>query len=290
MNVLEKKMISLLSEMREHYHVTGIKAEFEAEGTRMEEALRLKEVSMTAGLPLTIKIGGCEAIKDMFEAASIGVNNIVGPMVETPYALRKYLRAVKIAFSEEQREDVDFLINIETLTACQNFDAMLELPEIDELDGVVIGRVDLTGSMGKGREAINSDEVLALALDIAAKAKAKGLKVVVGGGVSVHSLPFFRAFPAGHLDRYETRKVIFSCPGALDNPEEAFLKAVEFELMWLRNKKDYYGAIHREDDSRLAMMEERYRASIEAMKVKRPIGEPEAMERIVPQAEASVRA
>jgi hypothetical protein len=86
--------------------------------------------------------------------------------------------------------------------------------------------------------------------------------VVVGGGVSVHSLPFFKAFPEGHLDRFETRKVVFRCPEAINNPEEAFLKAVEFELMWLKNKKNYYGAIHREDDSRLEMMEERYRSSI----------------------------
>jgi hypothetical protein len=32
--------------------------------------------------------------------------------------------------------------------------------------------------------------------------------------------------------------------------------------MWLKNKKNYYGAIHREDDARLEMMEERYRNSI----------------------------
>jgi hypothetical protein len=89
--------------------------------------------------------------------------------------------------------------------------------------------------------------------------------VVVGGGVSVHSKAFFKAFPPGHLDRFETRKVIFSCPGALDNPEEAFLKAVEFELLWLKNKKAYYGAIHQEDDARLVMMEKRYQDSIDAI-------------------------
>ena len=38
-------------------------------------------------------------------------------------------------------------------TAIQNFDAMLKLPEIRDLDGVVIGRVDLTGSLGLTREA-----------------------------------------------------------------------------------------------------------------------------------------
>ncbi len=265
MNALEKKMVSLLTELREEYHVVGVKAEFEAEGTRLEEAMRLKEVSLKAGLGLTLKIGGCEAIKDMYEAASLGTEHLVAPMVETPYALRKYLQAVKLVFPDDQREDMDFLINLETITAIENFDKMLEIPEIGSLSGVVLGRVDLTGSMNLNREAVNGDQVLKIGLEMAEKAKAKGLIVVVGGAVSVYSLPFFQAFPAGHLDRYETRKVVFGCPGALENKQEAFLKAVEFEIMWLKNKQDYYGVIHREDDARLVMMEERYRKSIDAV-------------------------
>jgi 4-hydroxy-2-oxoheptanedioate aldolase len=266
MNAIEKQMVDLLCEMKAKHHVVGVKAEFEAEGTRLEEAMRLKEVSLRAGLGLTLKIGGCEALKDMFDAISLGTEHLVAPMVETPYALKKYLQAVKIAFDEELRGDMDFLINLETITACRNFDAMLELPEVELLDGIVLGRVDLTGSMSLSRESVNADGIRDLCHQMAAKAKARGMTVVVGGGVSVHSLPFFRSFPAGHIDRFETRKVVFECPGALENREEAFLRAVEFELLWLRNKKNYYGAIHREDDARLAMMEERYRTSIEAVK------------------------
>ncbi len=266
MNTIEKRMVELLVELKEQHNCAGVKAEFEAEGTRIEEAMRLKEVSMKAGLGLTLKIGGCEAMKDMFEANCLGVHHMVAPMVETPYALKKYLQAVKIVYSPEQREDMDFLINLETFTACENFEAMLQLPEIGLLSGIVLGRVDLTGSLGMAREDINSDRVLQICLQAAAKAKEHGMTVVVGGGVSVHSLPFFRSFPDGHLDRFETRKIVFQCPGALQNSEAAFLKAVEFELLWLKNKKNYYGAIHREDDARLVMMEERYRTSIEAVK------------------------
>jgi 4-hydroxy-2-oxoheptanedioate aldolase len=230
--------------------------------------MRLKEVSMKAGLHLTLKVGGCEAIRDMFEAANLGTSHLVGPMVETAYALKKYLGAIKVAFAEDLRKDMSFLINLETITAMRNFDEMLALPEAKDLAGVVIGRVDLTGSMGLTREDINSEQVKNLALEAAAKAKAAGKVVVVGGGVSVHSLPFFRSFPTGHLDRYETRKVVFQCPGALQNTETAFLRAVEFELMWLKNKKNYYTQISREDDVRLVMMEERYKKQIALLESK----------------------
>ena len=66
MNNLEKRMVDVLKDLCENHCVGGIKAEFEAEGTRLEEALRLKEVVTKAGLDLTIKIGGCEALKDMY--------------------------------------------------------------------------------------------------------------------------------------------------------------------------------------------------------------------------------
>jgi len=265
MNLLEKQMVDHLVGLKENCHVTGVKAEFEAEGTRLEEAMRLKEVSMKAGLGLTLKIGGCEAIRDMFEASNLGAEHLVAPMVETPYALKKYLQAARTAFSGEQRTDMDFLINLETITACGNFDEMLKLPEIGLLSGVVLGRVDLTGSMNLSRDEINGERIRSICLDMASKAKAAGKSVVVGGGVSAHSQSFFHSFPSGHIDRFETRKVVFSCPGALQNTESAFLKAVEFELMWLKNKQAYYSLISHEDDKRLQMMEERYRKSIDAI-------------------------
>src|SRR5512143_3407663 len=142
-------MVDVLLDLKENHHVIGVKAEFEAEGTRMEEALRLKDVVSKAGLDLTIKIGGCEALLDMYNARVLGVRHLVAPMVETPYALKKYLNAVKLAFPPEERDQVSFLINVETVDSVRNFPRMLELPEIEGLDGIVLGRVDLTGSMAK---------------------------------------------------------------------------------------------------------------------------------------------
>ena len=48
-------MVETLVDLKANHHVIGVKAEFEAEGTRIEEAMRLKEVVTRAGLDLTIK-------------------------------------------------------------------------------------------------------------------------------------------------------------------------------------------------------------------------------------------
>lgn len=257
-------MVNSLIELKNHYYVTGVKAEFEAEGTRLDEAMRLKDVVSQAGLGLNIKIGGCEAIKDMLDAISLGAERIIGPMIETPYALQKFIRAAKLVYGG-RLENIELLVNIETITGYENFSAMLEIPEIEHLNGIVIGRVDFVGSVGLSRDSINSDQILHYCLALAAKAKKADLRVVVGGGVSVDSIPFFKQFPYGHLDRFETRKIIFSCPAAINNPEKAFLKAVEFELMWLKNKRDHYHSIAREDEDRIHLMETRYKKALDKL-------------------------
>lgn len=265
MNPREKRMVDTLKDLKENHHVVGIKAEFEAEGTRMEEALRLKEVITKAGLDMTIKIGGCEAIKDMVDARSIGVTRIVAPMIESQYALKKYLQATHLVFPSDEWDTVNFLINIETISAVEVFDKMLQLREIDKLKGIVLGRVDMTGSMGLSRENINDEPIFKIAEEVFTKAKKQGMECVIGGGVSAFSLPFFRRLPVNAtLDFYETRKVIFKCPEALSEKADAgILKAVGFELMWLKNKRDFYKLIFEEDLSRIEMLEKRYEKLIQ---------------------------
>ncbi len=261
MNLTERRMVDALTDLRENHHVIGIKAEFEAEGTRMEEALRLKEVCMKAGLGITLKIGGCEAIKDMYECRVIGVERIVAPMIESAYALKKFIEATKLVFPEDEKVDLKFAANIETIAGVEAFDEMLALPEVDAVHGVIMGRVDLTGSLGLTREDINAQQILEITRGLFLKAKTRNLECAVGGGVSAHSFPFFREL--GRLiDRFETRKVIFSCPEALESPE-GILKAVGFELLWLKNKRDYYGLIFKEDAQRITMLEYRYKDMIE---------------------------
>lgn len=263
MNLLEQKMVDTLIDLKENHHVVGIKAEFEAEGTRLEEALRLKEVVTKAGLDLTIKIGGCEAIKDMYDARTIGVNAIVAPMIETPYAMKKYVKATHFVFPEEERKEVKFFINTETITGFNNLSDIIATPEFSEIAGIVLGRVDMTGSMGLTRDDINSDRIFNIAHTMSEKMMNVNKDLVIGGGVSAHSLPFFEKLP--YLSRFETRKIIFDAKKALKDKhaDKGILKAVGFELMWLKNKREFYGMIFKEDEARLTMLEARYKKLIE---------------------------
>lgn len=262
MNKLENRMVDALKDLKENYNVIGVKAEFEAEGTRLEEALRLKEVVSKAGLDLTIKIGGCEAIRDIYEARVIGVASLVAPMIESPYALTKFMTAVNKAAVED--EGLSFFVNIETIDGFNNFDSMLALEEIDNLSGIVVGRGDMACSLGLTREDVNSDVIFEITSELCLKAKQRALKCTIGGGVSAETLLFIEKMPPGLIDCYETRKVIFKNPEKIEEREKnGILKAVGFEMMWLKNKRDYYGMIFEEDKIRLQTLQSRYEKSIE---------------------------
>lgn len=259
MNTLEKKMVDILIDLKENYHVSAVKAEFEAEGTRMEEALRLKEIVACAGLNLAIKIGGCEAIKDMLDAKSLGANIIIAPMIETPYAMKKYINATKSVFTEEERTDLKFFINIETITGYNNLDKMIQMEEFSELAGIVLGRDDMAGSMDLAKENIENDEMISIANSMAEKIVQTGKEFVIGGSVSANSLPFFKTLPQNTLTGFETRKIIFDAQSALKDSkiDEGIIKAIQFELMWLNNKRDFYRRIYEEDSQRLVILENR---------------------------------
>ncbi len=147
---LERNMLDLLKKGRDSYGVVAVKAEFEAEGTRPDEFMRLLELAQRAELKVALKIGGCEAVTDLFSTRIYGIDHVIAPMVETPYALSKFIDA-KNKVHGPVSERTQFLFNLETQTTLENLDAMASLAK-GNVDGIVFGRVDFTLSRGMARD------------------------------------------------------------------------------------------------------------------------------------------
>lgn len=259
MNILERQMLDMLLKGRDEFGVVAIKAEFEAEGTRPDELQRLVHIAHYANLKVALKIGGCEAVSDLLSSKLFGASHIIAPMVETPYALQKYIEA-KDKTHGDNPEGVKFLFNLETQTTLENFDRMVPVA-CKGVDGVVFGRVDFTLSRGMPRGAINDSSITEAVLRVARACHDNDLELVVGGSVAAEAIPALRKIREVRLDRFETRKVVFD-GSALDSSriEAGIRNAVDFEAAWLKNKRNYYAAIAREDDQRIAMIEARLAA------------------------------
>lgn len=257
MNASENYMLDLLKRGRDEFGVVDVKAEFEAEGTRPDEFMRLLELARRADLKVALKIGGCEAISDLLSSRLYGVDYIIAPMVETPYALSKFVEAKTKVYGADEDNGTEFLFNLETETTLCNLEKMIPLVK-SGLNGIVFGRVDFTQSCGLTRDSINDRRITDAVLEAAHACAEHDLDLVVGGSVSSDAVGALREVQAVRLDRFETRKVIFEGSAiARQNIFDGIQNAVNFELAWLKNKRDYYQAIAQEDAPRISMMERR---------------------------------
>ena len=254
MNDVSYKMLDILKELRDECGCVAIKAEFEAEGSRTDEMIMLCDVINRADMPLTVKIGGCEAVRDLDQCKLLGAKSIMAPMIETPFALSKFEGAVKKVYGDEAK-NVNWVINVETKTCHENYDAVLAQGE-GFLNMVGIGRVDYSASCGLSRAEINNDFMLEQVTDMAKRAKAAGIMVAFGGGISFDAIPFIQAMKP-YADRFETRKVHFQITDDAKVLRHGIFLAMKFETLYLENKCAYYDSMANEDRTRLKMMHER---------------------------------
>ena len=215
--------MNLSENLKQNFHAVGLKAEFEAEGSTYEEVLALKKLGDKNNLPIVLKIGGCGALRDIEEAKKIGVSSIVAPMIESKYALNKFIETVRKVYSEDEK--INLYINIETITGFKAIDEIINDKDFNYIKGIVFGRNDLAESMGIGN--VEDSRIFEIAEEISKKIKDK--EFVIGGKITENSLSFIKKLP---ITRFETRKVILD----KDADIESIHKAIEFEILWIKNK------------------------------------------------------
>jgi hypothetical protein len=133
---LKKHMTLLksLKQLKEQHGVLGLKTEFEAEGATFREVMAQRIWTLKAGLPLHLKIGGVEAIRDLRDAKDLEVDGIIAPMVESPFALTKFYGAVDRIFSGESPK---LYMNLETITGYHGMDAIFTLAK-ERITGLLL--------------------------------------------------------------------------------------------------------------------------------------------------------
>ena len=258
MNKLELNTSALLKEIIESNGVIGIKTSFEDEGASFNEVIRIKELCNQAGTKLFLKIAGAEAKRDIADSLIIGVKGIVSPMIESAFALDKFVKSAKSILPEDVFSSVQLGINIETIQAYKNFNEMIKSDGFQQLYHVTIGRVDFVSSMNKDRKYVNSEEIFDICTDVFTKSKECTKKVYLGGAVTIDSEIFLKKlFAKGLLDKFETRYVIYDPTIALKDLSNALLGGQKLELSILRNRQNYYLKESNKEIERINMIAKR---------------------------------
>lgn len=266
MNAREFKCVSILTDLSENEGLVGVKTSFEDEGALFNETIRLKEICNQANTKLTLKIGGPEAIRDLKDSSIIGVRGIVAPMIESAFGLKKFVQAANTHICPDSLSSIQLSVNLETINAILNSDDILNSAEANKLYGVTVGRVDLVSSMGKDRSYVNSDEVYSSVEKVFVKAKENGMKLCLGGAVSIDSLDFLKRLHSnGLLDKFETRYAIYDPSIALKNLSRALSKGQIFEYEWLQCKHEYYTSLANQDITRISMIQDRINQSVDSL-------------------------
>ena len=248
MNRDREKIVDILKELKQEYGVLSIKAEFEAEGTRKDELIMLREFLYQAELGLIVKIGGCEAMHDLDQCRLLNATGIMAPMIETPFAMSKFKKAAGKIYGDNM-DAVEWIINAETITCLNNYDEILKEGQ-GFLSAVTVGRSDLSASMGIDRSDIEGEEVFKATYEMLKKSRDAGLMTNFGGNIGRESVPFIMKM-SKVSDRVETRKVVMKAENDGAHMEKAIAEALRFELEYLKFKAKYYDRMAREDEARI---------------------------------------
>jgi hypothetical protein len=226
-----------------------IKISLEDEGLLFDQATTIGCLTHKAGLKLNMKVGGAEAISDIRFAHMIGCSGCVAPMIESKYALHKFISSIKkFDFSFDS-----LYINIESKQAYNNIEYILNSTDSKYLKGIVLGRTDFIQSFGLTKDKVDSIECRDMIEKVFTLAKNKGLTTLMGGNINHNSKDFIKyMFDKNLLDYIETRNVKIKLNNnVLENFNNVLHDILLFESEWLELKSVSLDKLSQEDKNRL---------------------------------------
>jgi len=231
---------------------SGIKISYEDEGALLNEIITMRYLTAYVGVNLSIKIGGCEAKRDIVDCVNLNSDTIVAPMVESPFALKKFANSLK-AYNYDGEKG----FNLETIQAYKSLEEISE--DFHLVDFVTFGRVDFVTSLNKDRTYVNSEEMFDIASNIFQKAREHDIKCYLGGAISIESRTFIEKLILKNLiDNFETRYVIFDTSKIdIEKLPELLYLANVFEVEWLKLISNRYNLLFNKDINRIKMIEDR---------------------------------
>ena len=227
----------------------GIKISLEDEGLTIDQATFIAGLSHKNNMHVTLKIGGAEAISDMGIGKMINCSGCVAPMIESAYALHKFVSSVKNKFEFD-----DLYINIESKQAFDNIEEITSHPDFKMLSGLVLGRSDFVRSLGHTKKEVDSEQIYQKAKKVFTLAKQANKTTLMGGGVNLHSYRFIKdLYEENLLDYIETRNVKVKLSNSfLDHFEENLDKMLQFEIQWLTFKSQSLSSLRDHDLKRIS--------------------------------------
>jgi len=252
---LEENLKNQLILLKKEFGLCAIKAEFEAEGSSFRDIIKLRRITLAHGVPLYLKIGGAEAIRDIKDALELGVDGLVAPMIESSFGLVKFLNACKLIYGNKK---IFKSINIETCQAAEGIDDILKVAS-SNIDNITIGRTDLSRSYFDEQIQPDSEFIQGLIKSLVQKVSAAKLTLTVGGSLSRDSIECFRDGSkdwSRQITNLETRKVILPTNIMLGK-EGALREAIKFEELYLRFKFGVEELMIKSDRERLAKLKDR---------------------------------
>ena len=176
-----------LQRLKKCYGLCALKSGTEVEDMSFEEIAFLRHLSLGI-VPLYVKISGPEARNDIRELSRLHVDGLIAPMIESAYALQKFIESLRDLLEAAAYHKLVKGINIETVTALQNLEDILNAPAAREIDQITAARSDLSASMAEaeagsesGNLAASDGRVIANCAHITAQAQERGIAVSVGG-------------------------------------------------------------------------------------------------------------